>query len=134
MRLNGESTQNDNRQSGVKGSLVHSVPFSSTLSKPATQGQPNEELHALETPHHQQNSPVSVPEQEKETVKEEKESPLSIQEETSKEDISSTQSESESEGYFNYIFFSFKRSHIIRKHIFIIKQLTISSQVPTEHH
>ncbi|XP_057186776.1 LIM and calponin homology domains-containing protein 1a isoform X8 [Triplophysa rosa] len=98
MRLNGESTQDDNRQSGVKSSLVHSVPFSSTLSKPATQSQPNDELHVLETPHHQQNSPVSVPDQEKETVKEEKESSLSIQEENSKADISSTQSESEPEG------------------------------------
>lgn len=94
MRLNGESTQDDNKQSGVKGSLVHSVLFSPTPPKPATQSQPDEKLPVLETPQHQQNPPVSVPDQEKETVKEEKESSLSIQE----EDISSTQSESEPEG------------------------------------
>lgn len=99
MRLNGESTQDNNRQSGIKGSLVHSVPFSFTTPKPATLIKPNEELTVSETSHQQQNSPVSpVPDPKQETVKEEKESSLSIQEENSKEDISSTMSESEPEG------------------------------------
>ncbi|XP_051561404.1 LIM and calponin homology domains-containing protein 1-like isoform X3 [Myxocyprinus asiaticus] len=88
VRVNGESTQEERRESAVGVSLKHPVSFSSSPPKPATQTQQNDELTVLETSHHQQSSQTSF--QEKEVVKKEKECSLSIQEENSKEETSAT--------------------------------------------
>ncbi|XP_051993696.1 LIM and calponin homology domains-containing protein 1a isoform X2 [Xyrauchen texanus] len=88
VRVNGESTQGERRESAVGASLKHPVSFSSSPPKPATQTQHNEELTVLETSHHQQSLQTSF--QEKEVVKKVKECSLSIQEEHSKEETSAT--------------------------------------------
>uniref|UniRef100_A0A672RQS0 LIM and calponin homology domains-containing protein 1-like n=1 Tax=Sinocyclocheilus grahami TaxID=75366 RepID=A0A672RQS0_SINGR len=99
IRVNGDRTQQENRERGDKDSVsCPQVDLSSSPPKPATQSQQNEELIALEASDHQQSSQTSVSDQEEEVGKKEKECSLSPQEENSKEDTSTTLSVSEPEG------------------------------------
>ncbi|XP_055061599.2 LIM and calponin homology domains-containing protein 1a isoform X7 [Misgurnus anguillicaudatus] len=122
VRLNGESTQDDSRESDAKRSPVRSVPFTSTPLKPVTSSQSNEEKTVLETSHDQQNSQTSVPDQEKEDVKEEKENSPHIQEENSKEEISTTLSDSETAGKQSYPETVVKRNCVVT--MTIVTELT----------
>ncbi|KTG01493.1 hypothetical protein cypCar_00034265 [Cyprinus carpio] len=99
MRVNGDRTQQENREREDKDSVsCPQVDLSSAPPNPATQSQQNEELIALEASDHQQSSQTSVSDQEKEVRKKEKECSLSPQEEDSKEDTPTTPSLSETEG------------------------------------
>ncbi|XP_016415538.1 LIM and calponin homology domains-containing protein 1-like [Sinocyclocheilus rhinocerous] len=99
IRVNGDRTQQENRERGDKDSVsCPQVNLSSSPPKPARQSQQNEELIALEASDHQQSSQTSVSDQEEEVGKKEKECSLSPQEEKSKEDTSTTLSVSEPEG------------------------------------
>ncbi|XP_051754993.1 LIM and calponin homology domains-containing protein 1a isoform X7 [Ctenopharyngodon idella] len=88
IRVNGESTQQESRERDDRDSVHRPINFSPSPPKPATQSQQNEELIVLEASDHQQNLQTSVPEQEKEVVKMEKECSLIPQEEDIKEDTS----------------------------------------------
>nr|XP_055061598.1 LIM and calponin homology domains-containing protein 1a isoform X5 [Misgurnus anguillicaudatus] len=120
VRLNGESTQDDSRESDAKRSPVRSVPFTSTPLKPVTPSQSNEEKTVLETSYDQQNSQTSVPDQEKEDVKEEKESSTNIQEEN--KEISTTLSDSETAGKQSYPETVVKRNCVVT--MTIVTELT----------
>ncbi|XP_051982295.1 LIM and calponin homology domains-containing protein 1-like [Xyrauchen texanus] len=89
VRVNGESTQEERRDRVVGVSLIHPVSFSSSPPKSATQTQ-QIELTVLENSHHQQNTQASLPDQEKKVVMKEKECSLSIHQENSKEETSTT--------------------------------------------
>ncbi|ROI16023.1 LIM and calponin homology domains-containing protein 1, partial [Anabarilius grahami] len=88
IRVNGESTQQKSRERDDRDSVHRPINFSPSPPKPATQSQQNVELIVLEASDHQQNLQTSVPEQEKEVVKIEKECSLISQEEYIKEDTS----------------------------------------------
>ncbi|XP_077060942.1 LIM and calponin homology domains-containing protein 1a isoform X6 [Siphateles boraxobius] len=98
IRVNGESTQQESRERDDRNSMHRPINFSPSPPKPATQSLQNEELIVLEASDHQQNLQISIPEQEKEVVKMEKECSLISQEENIKEDNSTALSLSDPAG------------------------------------
>lgn len=98
IRVNGESTQQESRERDDRNSMHRPINFSPSPPKPATQSLQHEELIVLEASDHQQNLQTSIPEQEKEVVKMEKECSLISQEEIIKEDNSTALSVSEPAG------------------------------------
>jgi len=97
IRVNGESTQQESREREDRN-MHRPINFSPSPPKPATQSLQNEDLIVLEASDHQQNLQTSIPEQEKEVVKMEKECSLISQAENIKEDQSTALSLSEPAG------------------------------------
>ncbi|XP_039547769.1 LIM and calponin homology domains-containing protein 1a isoform X1 [Pimephales promelas] len=127
IRVNGESTQQESREREDRN-MHRPINFSPSPPKPATQSLQNEELIVLEASDHQQNLQTSIPEQEKEVVKMEKECSLISQAENIKEDQSTALSLSEPAGKQPVPDTMMKLSCVVTTTI--VTELTQTQQIP----
>ncbi|XP_056316703.1 LIM and calponin homology domains-containing protein 1a isoform X4 [Danio aesculapii] len=131
IRVNGDHNQQEIREKTDRDSLQKpDVNFSSSSPKPAIQSQQNEEPIVLETSDHQQDLQTPKPDLEKEVINKEEESPLSPQEEISKEDTSTTLSVSEPAGKQPVPDTVMKRNFVVTTTI--VTELTQTHPVPLE--
>ncbi|KAK7161966.1 hypothetical protein R3I94_004587 [Phoxinus phoxinus] len=128
IRVNGESTQQESRERDDRDYIHRPINFSPSPPKPAPQSLQNEELIVLEASDHQQNLQTSIPEQEKEVVKMEKECSLISQEENIKEDNSTALSVSEPAGKQPVPDTMMKLSCVVTTTI--VTELTQTHQIP----
>ncbi|XP_067297939.1 LIM and calponin homology domains-containing protein 1a isoform X2 [Pseudorasbora parva] len=98
IRVNGDSTQQESKERDERDFMHLPTNFSPSSPKPATQSQQNVELIVLEASDHQRILQTSIPEQEEEVVKMEKECSIISQEENIREDTSTALSASEPGG------------------------------------
>uniref|UniRef100_A0A671MPG8 LIM and calponin homology domains-containing protein 1-like n=1 Tax=Sinocyclocheilus anshuiensis TaxID=1608454 RepID=A0A671MPG8_9TELE len=125
IRVNYDSTQQESRERADRDSMsCPQINFSSSPSKPDTQSQQNEELIVLEASEHQQNLQTSISDKKNEVIK----CSLSLQEENSKEDTSTTLSVSEPEGKQPVPDTMMKRSCVVTTTI--VTELTQTHPVP----